>query len=160
MGASGYVCAIEHGEYFVGQDSTEKRMTENETNAPAGGGGSPADRASLQLPAELDRAIDLIIDRKGQDLLLLDLRGLSNATDYFLLATGTSDLHVRSIAEYVIDELKKEGKRPNHVEGLRTGRWVLLDFIDFVVHIFHPAAREFYQLERLWGDAPAHTLEA
>jgi ribosome-associated protein len=109
---------------------------------------------------ELARAGELLAERKAQDLLLLDLRKLSSATDYFLLASGTSDLHARSIAEHVIDELKKTGVRPDLVEGLRGGRWVLIDYIDFVVHVFHPAAREFYQLERLWGDAPAHTLQA
>jgi len=115
---------------------------------------------SLDIPAPLARAIELAADRKGVDLLLMDLRELSDATDYFLLVSGNSDLHVRSIAEHIIDELKKEGVRPGHVEGLRAGRWVLIDYIDFVVHVFHPAAREFYQLERLWGDAPMHALEA
>ncbi|HAY76932.1 MAG TPA: ribosome silencing factor, partial [Gemmatimonadetes bacterium] len=60
----------------------------------------------------------------------------------------------KAIAEHVRDELKKESVRPEHVEGLRGGRWVLMDYVDFVVHVFHPQAREFYQLERLWGDAP------
>jgi ribosome-associated protein len=111
------------------------------------------------LPA-LERATVLAGDRKGVDLLVMDLRGISNATDFFLLVSGTSDMHVRSIAEHVIDELKKEGVRPSHVEGLRTGRWVLIDYIDFVVHVFHPTAREFYQLERLWGDAPTQAIES
>ena len=113
-----------------------------------------------KLPADLTRAIELIIDRKGQDLLLLDLRGLSNSTDYFLIVTGTSDTHVRAIADHILDELKKEGMKPDHIEGVRTGRWVLVDFIDFVIHVFHPTAREFYQLERLWGDAPAVPIAA
>jgi len=112
------------------------------------------------VPPELSRAIDLAADRKGQDMLVLDLRGLSNATDWFLLVSGTSDLHARSIAEHIIDELKKEGHRPDHIEGLRAGRWVLIDYIDFVVHVFHPAAREFYQLERLWGDAPSFAVSS
>lgn len=116
--------------------------------------------AAPALPSELARATELAADRKATDMLVLDLRGISNATDFFFLACGTSDMHVRSIAEHVVEELKKEGVRPAHVEGLRTGRWVLLDYIDFVVHVFHPAAREFYQLERLWGDAPAHVIEA
>lgn len=119
-----------------------------------------AARKSNKLPADLKRAIELAVDRKGQDMLLLDLRGLSNSTDYFLLVNGTSDTHVRAIADHIIDELRKEGMKPDHIEGLRTGRWVLLDFIDFVVHVFHPTAREFYQLERLWGDAPAIPIEA
>ena len=105
------------------------------------------------LPKELTRAIELAIDRKGVDMMLLDLRGLSNSTDYFLLVNGTSDTHVRSIAEHVEQELKKEGVTVAHVEGLTQGRWVLLDYVDFVVHVFHPTLREFYQLERLWSDA-------
>ena len=119
----------------------------------------PTQTQKKALPNDLTRAIELAIDRKAQDPLLLDLRGLSNSTDYFLLVTGTSDTHVRAIADHIIDELRKEGSKPNHVEGLRTGRWVLIDFIDFVVHVFHPTAREFYQLERLWGDAPLIPVE-
>jgi ribosome-associated protein len=116
--------------------------------------------APTTLPDDLARAAELAADRKGSDLLVMDLRGISDATDFFFLVSGTSDMHVRSIAEHILEELKKEGVRPSHVEGLRTGRWVLMDYIDFVVHVFHPAAREFYQLERLWGDAPVHALEA
>lgn len=114
----------------------------------------------IDMTPELERATALAADRKGVDMLVMDLRGISNATDYFLLVSGTSDMHVRSISEHIIEELKKEGHRPSHVEGLRTGRWVLIDYIDFVVHVFHPSAREFYQLERLWGDAPALAVEA
>lgn len=111
------------------------------------------------MPPVLERATSLASDRKGLDMLVMDLRGISNATDFFFIVSGTSDMHVRSIAEHVIEELKSEGHRPSHVEGLRSGRWVLIDYIDFVVHVFHPAAREFYQLERLWGDAPTLALE-
>ena len=111
------------------------------------------------LPAEVARAGDLLLDRKAQDVAMLDLRHLSSATDFFLIATGRSDTHVSAIADHLIDELKKEGVRPVGVEGLRGGRWVLVDYVDFVVHVFHPAAREFYQLERLWGDAPVRVLE-
>ena len=119
-----------------------------------------AAKKSTVLPADLRRAIELIIDRKGQDMILLDLRGLSNSTDYFLIVNGTSDTHVRAIADHLIDELSREGMKPDHIEGLRTGRWVLIDFIDFVIHVFHPTAREFYQLERLWGDAPTIPIQA
>lgn len=121
---------------------------------------APVAPDSLDLPAELVRAAELALERKGTDLLLLDLREISDATDYFLLVSGTSDIHVRAIAEHIIEELKKEGVRPGHVEGLQAGRWVLIDYIDFVIHVFHPATRDFYQLERLWGDAPMHALEA
>ena len=113
-----------------------------------------------ELPEDVRRAVDLATDRKGADMLLMDLRGISNATDYFLLVNGTSDTHVRAIADHIIDEMRKEGMRADHIEGLRSGRWVLIDYIDFVVHVFHPAAREFYQLERLWGDAPVVPIQA
>ncbi|MGH7481976.1 MAG: ribosome silencing factor [Longimicrobiales bacterium] len=113
-----------------------------------------------KVPTDVALAVELAQDRKAQDVLLMDLRGLSDATDYFLIASGTSDIHVRAIAESIIESLKESGARPDHVEGLRGGRWVLIDYVDFVVHVFHPAAREFYQLERLWGDAPSRLLEA
>ena len=114
--------------------------------------------AELDVPADLARATDLALDRKAVAPMLLDLRGLSTATDFFLILTGNSDTHVRSIAEHVIEEMRKGGNKPDHVEGLRAGRWVLIDYIDFVIHVFHPSARDFYQLERLWGDAPSHAI--
>ncbi|MEX0912004.1 MAG: ribosome silencing factor [Gemmatimonadota bacterium] len=106
------------------------------------------------LPTEVARAVELLFDRKAEDVTLLDLRPVSGATDFFLIATGRSDTHVTAVADHLVDELKKEGVRPFGVEGMRSGRWVLVDYVDFVVHVFHPAAREFYQLERLWGDVP------
>jgi ribosome-associated protein len=120
---------------------------------------TPASTLSAEIPREVERAADLMFDRKALDVVLLDLRTLSTATDFFLIATGTSDTHVSSIADHVVTELKAEGVRPLNVEGERGGRWVLVDYFNFVVHVFHPAAREFYQLERLWGDAPTHKLE-
>ena len=115
--------------------------------------------AALDLPEELAKAADLAIDRKAGSPTVLDLRGISGATDWFLVVTGNSDTHVKAIADHIIEEMKKQkGSSPDHVEGLRAGRWVLIDYIDFVVHVFHPAARDFYQLERLWGDAPTHAL--
>jgi len=96
----------------------------------------------------------VLADRKAVDALVLDLRGLSGATDYFIIVSGTSDTHVRGMAEHLLEALNPRGVRPHHVEGLAQGRWVLLDYVDFVVHVFHPELREFYQLERLWADAP------
>jgi ribosome-associated protein len=87
--------------------------------------------------------------------VVLDLRGLSDATDFFIIASGTSDAHVRGIADSVLEKLRSGGQHAHHVEGLPGGRWVLLDFVDFVVHLFHPEMRSFYQIERLWSDAPA-----
>jgi ribosome-associated protein len=110
------------------------------------------------LPEEVALAVDLLFDRKAEEVTVLDLREVSGATDYFVIATGRSDTHVSAIGDHVVDEMKKAGVRPFGVEGLRGGRWVLIDYVDFVVHVFHPAAREFYQLERLWGDAPVREL--
>lgn len=107
-----------------------------------------------RLPESLRLALDAISDLKGRELVVLDLRGLNDATDFFVIASGTSDAHVRGIAESVMEKLRRGGHETHHVEGLTTGRWVLLDFVDFVVHLFHPETRSFYQLERLWGDAP------
>ena len=106
-------------------------------------------------PATLHQALTAIHDLKGSHVVVLDLRELNNATDYFVIASGTSDAHVRGLAESVIEKLGRAGQHVHHVEGLPTGRWVLLDFVDFVVHLFHPETRAFYQLERLWDDAPA-----
>lgn len=105
------------------------------------------------------RAAQVAIDNKAQDVVLLDLRGVTDMTDFFLIASGTSDTHVRALGEHIIAELKKEGFPVHHVEGLEKGRWVLLDFVDFVVHVFHPTLRNFYQLERLWADAQEIPLE-
>ena len=99
------------------------------------------------------RAAQSALDNKALDVVLLDLRDVTDMTDFFIIASGTSDTHVRSIGEHVLAEMKREGSPAHHVEGLEKGRWVLLDFVDFVVHIFHPTLRSFYQLERLWGDA-------
>ena len=109
---------------------------------------------SEELPESVTRAAESALERKAEDVVALDLRGVSSATDYFVLATGSSDIQVRAIAERVIEALEAHGVKPLHVEGLDRARWVLLDFVDFVVHVFHPQARDFYQLERLWGDAP------
>ena len=91
--------------------------------------------------------------------MILDMRPECSFTDYFVIASGTSDTHVRSIGEHVISEMKKAGLTVHHTEGLQQGRWVLLDFFDFVVHIFHPTLRSFYQIERLWSDAEVVALE-
>lgn len=106
------------------------------------------------------RAAQILLDNKAQDVVLLDLRPVSDMADYFIVASGTSDTHVRATAGHVVEALKAEGLRVHSVEGLEQGRWVLLDYIDFVVHVFHPTLRAFYQLERLWGDAPAVAVTA
>lgn len=97
---------------------------------------------------------------KATDVIILSLKGVTDMTDYFVIASGSSDTHVRSTAQRVEEELKREGARPAHVEGMEQGRWVILDYVDVVVHVFHPALRSYYQLERLWGDAAVVPLKA
>jgi len=112
------------------------------------------------MPEKIRRAAELALDRKATDVIVLDLRGLSSATDFFVIATGSSDIQVKAIADRITEGLREEiGEKPGHAEGLETARWVLLDYIDFVVHVFHPQAREFYQIETLWGDAPGVRFE-
>jgi ribosome-associated protein len=106
------------------------------------------------------RAAAVCVDNKAYDVVLLNLKPLTDMADYFVIASGTSDTHVRSVAERVTTDLKKEGITVYHVEGLAQGRWVLLDYVDFVVHVFHPTLRSFYQLERLWGDAEVTSMDA
>mgnify|MGYP001586580303 CR=1 FL=1 len=108
--------------------------------------------------ASAQAAAALCLDLKAHEVVLLDLDGVTDMTDCFVIASGTSDTHVRSIAEHVMEEMKKRGTAAHHVEGLTQGRWVLVDFVDFVVHVFHPTLRGFYQLERLWGDATVVTV--
>lgn len=106
------------------------------------------------------RAASVLVDSKANDVVLLDLRPLTDMTDFFIVASGTSDTHVRATAGHVLDTLEREGMSVQSVEGFEQGRWVLLDYVDFVVHVFHPSLRTFYQLERLWGDAPAVSVTA
>ena len=93
--------------------------------------------------------------------MVLDLRGLSDVTDFFVICHGQSDRQVKAICDSVEDRLLREMRRkPAHVEGKDRSEWILMDFIDFVVHIFIGEKREFYRLERLWGDAPRVELDA
>ncbi len=99
------------------------------------------------------RVVETLQDKKALAITLLDLRDVTDTCDYFLLCTGTSEQHIRSLADEVRDQLAEMGEKPWHIEGADTQRWVLIDYVDFVVHIFRAEVRDFYALERLWGDA-------
>lgn len=105
------------------------------------------------------RAAALASELKATNLVVLDLRGVTDMTDFFVIASGTSDTHVRAVASHVLERLKEEGVTTDNIEGLTQGRWALLDYLDCVVHVFHPAQRQFFQLERLWGDARSIDLD-
>lgn len=92
-------------------------------------------------------------EKKAEDITVLDISNISVITDYFVICSGRSSIHVQAIAEEIMKSLERETKRVPRKEGLREGRWVLLDYGDVVVHVFQESERQFYNLERLWGDA-------
>lgn len=105
------------------------------------------------------RAVDAMADKKATDITVLDLRGVTGMADFFVLGTGHSDIQVRAIANAVMDGIEEDyGERPWKREGLETLRWVLLDYVDLVVHVFVPERRAHYDIERLWGEATAETV--
>jgi ribosome-associated protein len=104
---------------------------------------------------------DLAADRKALDIVQLDLRGIVSYADYFLICSGRSDRQVRGIHDAIHAGMKSaHGLLPRRVEGVTESHWILLDYLDVVVHIFTPETREYYRLEQLWGEAPARAVEA
>ncbi len=111
-------------------------------------------------PEELAAAIaGYAAEIKAEDLVELDLRGVLGYTDYFVICTGRSDRQVKAIHDRILEGMKKDhGVLAQRVEGVAEARWVLLDYLDVVVHVFTPETREFYGLERLWGEVPARAV--
>ena len=114
-----------------------------------------------RIPEKLIQVVtEELANTKGQNVKVLDLRPLVSFTDYFVLVTGTSNRHVQALADKVHLRLKKEhGLLPLTFEGFESGQWVLLDYGDFVIHIFQPETRDYYALEEFWGDAPRLAVE-
>jgi len=104
-------------------------------------------------------AVGAALDKKALDPLVLDLRGMSSIAEYFVIVTGTSDRHTQAVAENVIQAYKALGIKALGDEGLREGKWVLLDYGEVIVHVFLEPVREYYDIERLWIDAPRLDLE-
>lgn len=107
----------------------------------------------------LREAVQAAQDRKALDLRILDLDGVCSFTSNFLICTGTSTRHVQAICDGIVERLKKSGCAPVHVEGYSPAEWILVDYLNFIVHIFVERAREFYDLERLWKSAPKLTVK-
>jgi ribosome-associated protein len=105
------------------------------------------------MPAEIEQAVKAAQDKKAVDLVVLDLRSLNGFTDYFVICSGQNQRQVKAIAEAVEESLAKARLKPAHIEGAGRADWILLDYFDFIVHIFNPDTRTFYGLERLWGSA-------
>jgi ribosome-associated protein len=110
-------------------------------------------RKTARVPSQVDRAIRAAADKKAHDVVVLDLRKAAGFTDFFLICSGTNARQVRAIADAITDALAADGVKPAHVEGYERSEWILLDYFDFIVHIFAPETRGFYGLERLWGNA-------
>ncbi len=108
---------------------------------------------STRLPAQVEHAIKAAEDKQAVNLVVLDLRKAAGFTDFFVISSGTNPRQVRAIADGVMERLAGEGVRPAHVEGYDRSEWILLDYFDFIVHVFAPDTRVFYDLERLWGNA-------
>ncbi|MCM8757262.1 MAG: ribosome silencing factor [Candidatus Omnitrophica bacterium] len=106
--------------------------------------------------ARLRRLVQVIQEKKGENLIILDVRKLTWIADYFIILTGTSLIHTRTLAESILEKLKGT---PCLVEGMESGSWIILDYHDIVVHIFLPETRDYYRLEKLWGDAKEVPLE-
>jgi len=96
---------------------------------------------------------NLALEKKAKQIIVIDLGGVSSISDYFVLMSGESETQIKAIADHISKELRRQKIRTYHSEGFKSLRWVLLDYVDVVAHIFRPEAREFYGLERLWGDA-------
>lgn len=93
-----------------------------------------------------------IVDKKGFNIVVLDVRGVSSMTDYFVIAEGNVERHVTALAQHVVDEMCKKGQKPVHVEGMGEGNWVVLDYLDIIVHFFIPDLRQYYSLEEVWKE--------
>ena len=114
-------------------------------------------KRTTQTPARVlaAHAIDAALEKKARDITVMDMQAVSGVADYFVVCTGESDLQVKAIYEAVVERIKEHAEeRPWHIEGADHRQWVLLDYVDLVVHVFLAEKRAFYDLERLWGDAP------
>jgi ribosome-associated protein len=109
--------------------------------------------AAPRLPGAVDLAVRAARDKKAADLVVLDLRALASFTDFFVICSGQNVRQVQAIADAIEQSLRKALVKPAHVEGFGRAEWVLLDYFDFIVHVFSAERREFYSLERLWGSA-------
>ena len=110
-------------------------------------------RTPQRLPKQIDAAVRAAHDKQVKDLVVLDLRKAAGFTDYFVICSGTNSRQIRAIADAVMESLAALGVKPAHIEGYEHSEWILLDYFDFIVHIFAQETRVFYGLERLWGNA-------
>jgi ribosome-associated protein len=106
----------------------------------------------------VDRIVEAAADKKAIDIRVLEVGEIVGYTDYFVVCSGNTERQVKAIKDGIYEELKQDGVLPRRVEGEREAHWVLIDYLDAVVHIFTPETREYYRLEQLWGEAPARSV--
>jgi ribosome-associated protein len=112
-------------------------------------------------PHELaHRAAELAATKKGEDIVVMDMTGVTNIADYFVICTARSPTQLRAVADAVVDGLERIDHRVWHAEGYDVQSWILLDYVHVVVHVFLPESRDYYALERLWGDAPTEEFKS
>ena len=109
---------------------------------------------NIDVSTEITKYIaELMLEKHARDIAIMDLREVTSVTDYFLICSADSNIQVRAIVDHFVDSLRKDGVKPYHIEGYAGQSWVIVDYIDIVVHIFLPATREYYGIEKLWADA-------
>ena len=137
----------------MSQKLKEKTLS-SEVQAASVGSREEATSADISnFDDRIRRALSAALEKKALDLTVLDLRGIASFTDFFVIATGTNRRQCQAISDEVVEQLKRSGTRAARVEGFQTAEWILIDYGDFVVHIFDEKARRFYDLERLWREA-------
>ena len=120
----------------------------------------PKEQAKAELDERILMALNAAGEKKAIDIVVLDLREIASFTDYFVITSGTNERQVQAISDEVVETLKKAGTAAARVEGYKTAEWILLDYGDFVVHVFDEKARRFYDLERLWRESKRVELPA
>lgn len=145
----------------MGEITSKKRRAASSASSRASKGARPkAARARTQAKPQpnsqaLAREIaNLALTKKAFDVVVMDMREISSATDFFVLASAATDIQAKAVVRAIDDGLRARGIKPYHIEGLENARWVLLDYVDVVAHVMQPRVRDYYGLEELWADAP------
>ncbi len=157
---------VEDGAVSAPQPTKKRSVRSKAAKPRAASRASAASRSrGTQTPAASRAALKSVIlaaldDMKALQITVLDVRGLTDIADFMVIASGTSDRHVRSVAQRVVEKTKEAGYRPHGCEGLKDGDWVLIDLHEMIVHIMLPRVREFYGLEKLWDLTSKRTARA
>jgi len=139
------------------QRNTHLKSTSTETDTLVQSNAATSSPLAAHLSSESEwlakRASELVFTKKGYDVVIMDLRKVADMTDFFVICTADSDIQVKAITDAIVDGLREEGEKPYHLEGTQELSWVLIDYVDVVVHVFLKETRSFYNIEKLWGDA-------